>query len=220
MEWAKLPMSPEAYTARMLELQAQLFPKCSPLPGVVELLKTLRASNVELALATSSNLRNYKAKIGHLSHLFDHIPLEHRITGDDPRVELGRGKPAPDIYLVALEIVNQTVTARGERPILPEECLVFEDAIGGVEAGRRAGMRVVWVPHPGLASLFKGREEEVLAGLTGEIERDPEQAKAAAAGTMGQPGRIGDGWGECRSTLRNFNYEKYGIKVPPVEPRV
>jgi pseudouridine 5'-phosphatase len=51
--------------------------------------------------------------------------------------------------------------------IRPEECLVFEDSVPGVEAGRRAGMRVIWVPHRGLAGEFRGKEQEVLAGKTG-----------------------------------------------------
>jgi hypothetical protein len=39
-----------------------------------------------------------------------------------------------------------------------------------VEAGRRAGMRVVWVPHPELAAEYRGREKEVLAGRIGLVE--------------------------------------------------
>ncbi|MBE3049202.1 HAD-IA family hydrolase, partial [Candidatus Bathyarchaeota archaeon] len=33
--------------------------------------------------------------------------------------------------------------APGEKAVTPAECLVFEDSVTGVEAGRRAGMRVV-----------------------------------------------------------------------------
>jgi HAD superfamily hydrolase (TIGR01509 family) len=49
----------------------------------------------------------------------------------------GRGKPAPDMFLLAAERLG----------VPPAECLVFEDAAPGVEAARAAGMRVVVVPR-------------------------------------------------------------------------
>ena len=46
--------------------------------------------------------------------------------------DVERGKPAPDIYL----------EAAGQLGILPSECLVFEDIVAGIQAGKNAGMRV------------------------------------------------------------------------------
>ena len=57
------------------------------------------------------------------------------ITPED--VPRGRGKPAPDMFLLAAERLGVPAT----------ECLVFEDAMPGVEAARAAGMRVVQVPR-------------------------------------------------------------------------
>jgi pseudouridine-5'-monophosphatase len=88
-------------------------------------------------------------KTGHLEELFSIFDERKRVLGDDVRISKGRGKPAPDIYLLALQAINSSL-AEGEKEIRPEECLVFEDSIPGVEAVRRAGMRVVWVPHPEL----------------------------------------------------------------------
>ena len=134
-----------------------------------------------------------------------------------PRAE---EKPLPDIYLLALQTINDTLVAEGEceRPITPEECLVFEDSVPGIEAGRRAGMRVVWVPHPGLLGVYRGREEEVLAARTGEHreESTDHTTDPPLAGSPGQPGDIRDGWGELLGSLEEFDYSKYGINVGDV----
>lgn len=69
----------------------------------------------------------------------------------------------PDIFQLALKSINESLCPR-EHPIAPVECLVFEDSILRVEAGRRAGMRVIWCPHPSLREEFLHREDEFLAG--------------------------------------------------------
>jgi pseudouridine 5'-phosphatase len=105
-------------------------------------------------LATSAFRPKYSFKIKHLSHLFSMFPDKRIVTGDDPRMKPGRGKPhggtprghslIVDIYLLALETINSSLPD-GMKPIDPEECLVFEDAVSGVESGRNAGMQVAWV---------------------------------------------------------------------------
>jgi pseudouridine 5'-phosphatase len=231
--WAQLPISNDAFLARQKELQAHEFTKCKPLPGVESLLKRLDGAHtkipsggrspagggkkVRLALATSSHRRNYDIKTNHLKQIFSVFPPNQRIMGDDERIPKGRGKPLPDIYLLALEAVNEGIDAEGEgeRHVLPEECLVFEDSVPGAEAGRRAGMRVVWCPHPGLLEVYKGREEEVLAGRTGEHkEEDLDHVDGGGAPLKGSPGEVGelnDGWAELLSSLEDFDYKKYGI---------
>ncbi|KAH7376663.1 haloacid dehalogenase-like hydrolase [Plectosphaerella cucumerina] len=213
-EWAQLPIPPEQYNAENAAAQAELFPTAGPLPGVPELLQTLdRTRNwaagadgqrVHIALATSSNTTNFRIKTDHLGPLFDVFPENRRIKGDDPRIPVGRGKPHPDIFLLALRAVNESLP-EGEKPITPEECLVFEDSVPGVEAGRRAGMRVVWVPHKMLKAHYAGREPDVLAGRTfeaGEVD-------------VHLVGEVGDGWAHELETLENFPYNLFGIKPFP-----
>ena len=196
-------------------MQRKLFLGTKPLPGVVELLSNVKNAGVHIALATSSHKVNYDLKTAHLQDVFSVFPTKRQVLGDDPRIGAGRGKPAPYIYLVALETINAQLRAEGkEEEIRLEECLVFEDAVPGVEAGRRAGMRVVWVPHPGLANEFKGREEDVLAGLCEEgqgIGSVDEVEKKR--GMKGWPSQKNDGWGKQLKTLENFPYEEYGIKL-------
>ena len=155
-----------------------------------------------MALATSSHAANFVLKTRHLQELFKVFEEGRRVLGDDKRIAQGRGKPLPDIYLLALKMVNESLQP-GEREILPAECLVFEDSVPGVESGRRAGMQVVWCPHPELHIEYDGRQKEVLAGRTGE----------GGDVDMHQVGKIDDGWAEHLVTLENFPYEKYGIAI-------
>lgn len=235
-DWARLPISHDDYLAEYAALQREHFPDAKALPGVEELLASLGRTRwwdvvsqsqpqqeeagattqenktpknrVHIALATSSNSNNFALKTAHLPDLFSVFSAPRRVLGDDARIPPGRGKPLPDIYLLALQTINATLPPT-ERPITPAECLVFEDSVPGVEAGRRAGMRVVWCPHPELRALYgEAREAEVLAGRTGEAGVGVDEHQ------LGQPG---DGWGDYLATLENFPYEKYGIVVPGPE---
>lgn len=189
------------------------FPNCEPLPGAEKLLSDLSRARgassgdrIELALASSTKSHSYELKISReeTKRLLGHFPPDRRVLGDDPRLRQGRGKPAPDIYLVALQSLNSAADP-DRKPIMPKECLVFEDSVAGVEAGRRAGMRVVWVPHPDVAVEYQARQKDMLAGRTGMIE----------IGDYWQVGEIDDGWAENLSSLEDFDLEKYGIDVPP-----
>ena len=158
---------------------------------------------MHVALATSAHEANFKLKTSHLSELFSVFETHRRVLGDDARIPPGRGKPLPDIYLIALKTINDSLPA-SEPAIRPEECLVFEDSVPGVESGRRAGFRVVWCPHPLIKKHYAGREAEVLAGRTGE----------AGDVDMHQVGELDDGWAEYMPTLVGFPFEKYGIRIP------
>lgn len=226
-EWAQLPITSDEFIDKLKALQRKYFPNAQPLPGVPELLNALHKSDpkVYLALATSAHSDNFNLKAGHLQDLFSVFNEEHRVLGDDPRIPSGRGKPAPDIYLLALQTINQSLKTSGQPEIYPEECLVFEDSVPGVEAGRRAGMQVVWCPHSGLLNEYKGREKEVLAGLTGEHKEDESLAHSRSievqidgirthARELGVPGEIDDGWARLFRNLEEFPFEWYGIEIP------
>lgn len=228
-EWAQLPISHDEYVKRMAELQLEHFKHCKPLPGVAQLLRTLSRSTsgtsswpIHMAVATSSHRNVFDVKTGsdEAKPLFtpDIFPPSQIVCGDDPRVPKGRGKPLPDIYLTALDTVNQTIASSGsgEPPVTPAECLVFEDAVPGCEAGRRAGCQVVWCPHPGLLAEYRGQEKEVLAGVTGSHkQQDLERAGASTfEDSPGHVGEVDDGWAELLHSLEDFDYNKYGICRP------
>src|SRR5262249_7793968 len=86
----------------------------------------LAARRVPRAVATSASRRDVDALLTHAG-LRDRFEIV--VAAEDVR----RGKPDPEVYLLA---------ARG-LGVAPEQCLVFEDAVVGVQAARRAGMRTV-----------------------------------------------------------------------------
>lgn len=219
--WAQLPISREQYALEQDAEQAKMFPLCEPLPGAVTLLETLtgrkvgegagesggqRRGGAEVALASGSQSKTYKFKQSNpkTKAFLDLIPGDRRVLADSPSMLAPgvRAKPAPDVFLAALDAINASLPE--DQKITPAECLVFEDGVPGVEAGRRAGMRVVWVPHPGLATELAGREGEVLAGRTGMVPIGDEHLL----------GEVGDGWAEQLGSLEEFDYAKYGIVVP------
>ncbi|KAG8627692.1 hypothetical protein KVT40_003565 [Elsinoe batatas] len=221
-DWAQLPISREDFLARQVAMQAKLFPTCKPLPGAEELLRRLKGTEkngkerVYIALATSSRTETFEMKTSKLREMFEAFDQENRVLGDDERIPKGRGKPCPDIYLLALETINEGIRRRRkegseETEVKVEECLVFEDSVPGVEAGRRAGMQVLWVPHPGLFNEYRDREKEVMAGSSGmahaELNSGDKNDMSKA------PGRIDDGWARRIMSLEEFPYDVYGIKA-------
>jgi pseudouridine-5'-monophosphatase len=224
-DWAKLPISDDEFLDKIRALQARYFPTTQLLPGVEDMLQRLRKTGVQMALATSSTTRNFNLKTAHLGHVFEKFDPALVVRGDDPRLPKGRGKPAPDIFLLALQTINDSLAASGKPEIHPEECLVFEDSVPGVEAGRRAGMQVVWCPHEGLMGVYQDRKAEVLAGSTGQHKDDGSNDDAAwerkrdewvgqgreHARVRGRIGEIDDGWAILYNSLENFSLDFYGI---------
>jgi beta-phosphoglucomutase-like phosphatase (HAD superfamily) len=94
--------------------------------------------------------------------------------------DVARGKPHPAPYLEALRLLN--LGAEGE-PVRPDECLVVEDSIHGVRAGRAAGMSVVAVTTSyGEADLAEA--DLVLPDLEGW---SPSRVDAALDAVGGEP---------------------------------
>jgi len=96
------------------------------LAGVMKLLSGLKAKGIKIAIASSSkNSPAIMRNIG-LAEYFD-----AHVSGND----ITKSKPDPQIFLMASQRLG----------IIPEKCLVVEDARSGVEAALAAGMRVVGI---------------------------------------------------------------------------
>lgn len=94
-------------------------------PGIPDFLDGCRERGIRLGIATS-NSRELVENIAGAHGLRNYFSCI--MTGCD----VGRGKPAPDIYLAVAERLRTP----------PGRCLVFEDIIPGIQAGKNAGMRV------------------------------------------------------------------------------
>lgn len=97
--------------------------------GVVELLDRLDELRIPRAICTSSSRDDVQHNLGlyALTGRFDAIVA----AGD-----YARGKPAPDPFLRAAEVLG----------VKPEECLALEDSYNGVRAAAAAGMHTIMVP--------------------------------------------------------------------------
>ncbi len=97
--------------------------------GAAELLGWLDAQGKPIALATSTHTSKAEFKLASAG-LRKHFRV---VIGGE---QVAQGKPAPDIYLRAMESLGMT----------PARCGVFEDSEPGLQAAHAAGARVVWVP--------------------------------------------------------------------------
>ncbi len=97
--------------------------------GAAELLDALIKAGMKVAVATSARRRTAERHLG-LSGLLPHLSVV--VTRDD----VARGKPHPDLYLLAAERLG----------VPPAECLAVEDSFTGIRAAHAAGMMPVMVP--------------------------------------------------------------------------
>lgn len=125
-------------------VQDTLWPTVPLLPGIRKLVHHLKKHNVPMAVATSSRRRNFEKKTAHLQDVFG--CFEGKVVcGDDQQYKM-KGKPSPDIFLVTAatflgrNVGSADAVADPENMKERENGLVFEDAVSGMQAGKRAGM--------------------------------------------------------------------------------
>ncbi len=128
--------------------------KLSPLPGVLSFIEKAKARGLKLAVATSAdrvkmeiNLQN----IGISENVFDAT-----VNG----LEVERKKPFPDIFELAAKRIG----------LKPDECLVVEDAVSGVEAAKKARAKCL-----GLTTSFTGEELAKADWISNTLADAPEE---------------------------------------------
>jgi len=120
------------------------------LPGVKKFLIELRRKKIGVALGSASKNAQLILERLKIADLFDAI-----IDG----TKVSKAKPDPEVFLKGAEALQ----------VEPEACLVFEDAIAGVEAARNGGMRCVGIGDRNTLAMadlvipgFNGVEPEYL----------------------------------------------------------
>lgn len=97
-----------------------------PVEGLVELVKAAHAAGLKCCIGSSAPRQNVEFHLdvcGIREYMCDWLCME------DVKI----GKPDPDVYLKCCSRMG----------LDPSECIVFEDATAGIEAGKRAGCKVV-----------------------------------------------------------------------------
>lgn len=151
-----IPFELERDKARTYEIYEKIVAgKLKPFDGVVDFIKKCRSRGLKLAVASSADPPKVKinlAEIGIPASTFGTV-----VTG----LDIEHKKPSPDIFLKAAE--NLGVDA--------SECLVIEDAISGVAAGKAAGARVLALTTSFSAAELSGADwiAPLLTGVDDEV---------------------------------------------------
>jgi len=118
------------------------------LPGVEGFLRLLKDNGIKIAIGSASkNTMTILERIG-IKDMFDAI-----VDG----TKIAKAKPDPEVFLKAAE----------ELRVMPEDCCVFEDAVAGIEAAKKAGMKVIGVGDPG---ILKDADKVIQSFLNQGIE--------------------------------------------------
>jgi beta-phosphoglucomutase len=124
------PLSPDEVATLGAALDANyraLYrPHLAPTPGLGTFLNWLRQQGIRCGVGSSAPPEN-------IDMVLDGLGIRPYFDTLVNATMISRGKPDPEIYLTAADRLGT----------LPTECVVFEDAFSGIEAGLRAGMRVV-----------------------------------------------------------------------------
>ncbi len=130
LRWTENLAAAKALSNRKEELFRLLLTrkKIDPLPGVKEFIDELHSAAVPFAVGSSTDRKNIEVAL-------DHMGFENKFHTIVAAEDVGLGKPDPDVFLICAERLD----------LSPKSCIVIEDAPLGIEAARRAGMKVVAV---------------------------------------------------------------------------
>jgi len=120
------------------------------LEGVRILLQSLAREEIPCVIGTSTEKNN-------LSLAFEQLKIGHFFSGSVCSEDVTRGKPDPEVFLKAAQIINQA----------PENCVVLEDSTHGIEAAISGGMKALGLSTTRTETeLFASGANKVVAAPT------------------------------------------------------
>ncbi len=129
------------------------------LPGVVDFMKALKEKGIKIAIVTSSNdlkMANVYREHPELTSMVDRILTSDSFT---------RSKPDPECFLMGAKVFDTVV----------DNCVVFEDSFHGLEAARRAGMKIVGLCTTNPREAISDKANVVIDDFTNFTVEDFEQ---------------------------------------------
>ncbi|TFG37062.1 MAG: HAD family hydrolase, partial [Candidatus Aminicenantes bacterium] len=134
-----LKVNIEVVKARTYEIYSTIVRgKLTSLPGAISFIERCRNKGFILALATSADRIKMDVNLQEIG--LSHDSFNSIVTG----LDVEKKKPFPDIYIKAADSIG----------LQPGECLVVEDAVSGIKAGKSAGCRCLAVTSSFDASLL------------------------------------------------------------------
>ena len=121
------------------------------LPGVVDFMKELRANGIKIAIVTSSNdlkMANVYKAHPELTSMVDRILTADMFT---------QSKPHPECFLLGAKIFDT----------VPDNSVVFEDSFHGLEAARRANMKIVGLCTTNPREAIKDKADVIIGDFVG-----------------------------------------------------
>ena len=96
------------------------------LPGTVDFLTAIKKAGYKIALGSASKNSALILERTQIAHFFEEIVDGNLVS---------KSKPDPEVFLKGATLLE----------VQPSECVVFEDAVAGVEAAKRAGMKAIGI---------------------------------------------------------------------------
>lgn len=123
----------DEYSKELADEKEQMFrdtfdPKSAMIPGLVHFLENLYQDRIKCVVATSAPKEN-------ADFILYELDIEKYFSAVLDSSDVDKGKPEPEIYIKAAASIE-----------LPaNQCIIFEDSLSGVEAGIRAGSKVIGI---------------------------------------------------------------------------
>ncbi len=137
LDWADVSISQDQFDKLTYEknedylTHVRQMTKDDVLPGVSIFIEKIKSLGYPTALGSASkNAKHILERVG-LLNMFDAI-----VDGND----VAKAKPDPEVFLNAAELLN----------VNPENCIVFEDSVAGIQASNRAKMTSIGIGDPSI----------------------------------------------------------------------